>query len=539
MNQACIITSKSEKLNFDNIKEKVLYIEDYVQFYNIAEARKLTDKIFSHNADFIAEYDYKGYKITWSWYSDVFQLCVKYLEIKTLIDKIERLNIHKISIGEVDPQYKKVLNIYFYNKSVTSRATSSKLWSNLKQILFNFTIFSFSVFSIMFFILRPGRSIGTYTSDFVYKDNKSDIRFSYLYKKYQENSIQYVEFIRPTTIKNFFINTFKRRRFAIYYTSIIYFVDLFTKKTEYSKKPQNYYQSILYRYHGANISLKKSVLIIEKIYKILRIHKFVLIFFNSRNAHLAIAAKSLSIKTIGIMHGLQQKDYAVYEFMESYHENKKIGCDVYGVWSNYYLEYFQKHSKISNANSFQYSGLLRPVKNINQNNYFCRVSEDKIKVLLVSEPLVSVFEVIPYIKCLLKNNNIEVAIKVRPMIRDSYYENLKSELPYINNLDVISGDIHEVGNNFDVFVGSYSTAVIEASLIGKISVLLDTKRWGDYFDIDTLIPNKTLLVKRPEALNNHIFSRIENEQYLNTIELTKIRFFGDNRDGAQWVVDQL
>ena len=48
-----------------------------------------------------------------------------------------------------------------------------------------------------------------------------------------------------------------------------------------------------------------------------------IISFSSRSAHLAIAAKTQNIKTIGIMHGLQQKEFAVYEFMESYNERIK------------------------------------------------------------------------------------------------------------------------------------------------------------------------------------------------------------------------
>ena len=539
MNQTCIITSKSEKLNFDNGKEKVLYIEDYVQFSSVSDARKLTDKIFSYNTDFIAEYDHKGYKVIWSWYSDVFQFCIKYLEIKALIDKIERLNIHKIIIGKIDPQYKKVLNVYFFNKNVTSNVSKSELLSNTKQILFNVVILLFSMISILFFLLRSGKNIGTYTGDFVYKNSKSDFRLNHLYERYQENNIQYVEFIRVTKVKDFFINIFKRRRFVIYYTAVIFFVDLFTKKTQYSKQPKDFYQSVLYGYHRANTVLKKSTLVLEKLFKLLKVDKFVLISFSSRSAHLAIAAKSLGIKTIGIMHGLSQKEYAVQEFMQSYQESKKLGCDVYGVWSGHYLEYFRKYSKISTKDSFQFSGLLRPVKNMNQVSPFERISENKIKVLLISEPLVSVMEIIPYIKRLLENNDIEVAIKVRPMVRDSYYEKMKVKLPCTKNLDIFSGDINEVGKKFDVFVGSYSTAVIEASLIGKISVLLDTKKWGDYLDIDTLISGQTLLVKNPEALCNHIFSRIENERSLNTIKLIKDRFFGGNRDGAQWIVDQL
>ena len=541
MNQTCIIASKSEKLNFDNGKEKVFYIEDYVQFSSVSDARKLTDKIFSYNTDFIAEYDHKGYKVIWSWYSDVFQFCIKYLEIKALIDKIERLNIHKIIVGKIDPQYKKVLNVYFFNKNVTSNPLESELSQSLKQILFNLIMLSFTIVSILFFILRPGRNIGTYTGDFVYKDTKSDFRLNHLYEKYQENNIQYIEFIRSAKIKNSFVNMFKRKRFAIYYTTIIFFVDLFSIKDKYHKQPQDFYQSILYRYHHSSAILKRSVLIIERLLKFLRIDNFVLISFSSRSAHLAIAAKSLGIETIGIMHGLSQKGYAVQEFMQSYQdqEDEKIGCDVYGVWSLHYLEYFKKYSKISNADSFQYSGLLRPVENFNKIGDFERVSEDKIKVLLISEPLINVSEIIPYLRCLLKNDNIDVSIKLRPMIKDIYYENMKLEFPEIQDLKKYDGKLKDVAGKFDVFIGSNSTAAIEASLFGKISILVNTVKFGDYFDINELIPGHQLLVKGPEVLCKEIQFRLENENDLKTIEKTKYRFFGDNKDGAQWIIDQL
>jgi hypothetical protein len=534
-----IVASKSEKLNFDDSKEKVLYIEDYVQFSSIAEARRLTDKIFSHNADFIAEYDYKSYKVTWSWYSDVFQFCIKYLEIERLIQTIEILDIQHLKISNILPQYRKVLEVYFFNKKITSNVSKSELLSNTKQILFNVVILLFSMISILFFLLRSGKNIGTYTGDFVYKNTKSDFRLNHLYKRYQENNIQYVEFIRVTKVKDFFINIFKRRRFVIYYTAVIFFVDLFTKKTQYSKQPKDFYQSVLYGYHRANTVLKKSTLVLEKLFKLLKVDKFVLISFSSRSAHLAIAAKSLGIKTIGIMHGLSQKEYAVQEFMQSYQESKKLGCDVYGAWSGHYLEYFRKYSKISTKDSFQFSGLLRQVKNMNQVAPFKRVSEDKIKVLLISEPLVSVMEIIPYLKYLLKDDSIEVGVKVRPMVEDMYYENMKLEFPEILDLEIYDGKIEDVADSFDVFIGSNSTAIIEASLFGKISILLNTVKFGDYFDMDELIPSGLLLAKDPELLCKEINSRVEKENELKTIEKIRYRFFGDNKDGSQWIIDQL
>ena len=539
MNQTCIIASKSEKIYFDNGKERVLYIEDYVKFSSVAEARKLTDKIFSYNTDFIAEYDHKGFKVTWSWYSDVFQFCIKYLEIERLMQAIDTLNIQHLRIGNISPQYRKVLEVYFFNKITDSSVSEGNLLLNVKLILFNVVILLFSILSILFFILRPGRNVGTYTGDFIYKSTRSDFRLNHLYEKYGQNSIQYIEFIRNTKIKNFFVNVYKRRRFAIYYTAIIFFVDLLSRKTKYSRQPQNFYQSVLYSYHHASIVLKKSTLIIEKILKILRIDKFVLISFSSRSAHLSIAAKSLGLKTIGIMHGLQSKEDSCHEFMQSYKEDKKIGCDRYGVWSSYYLEYYRKYSKISNIDSFQYCGLLRPAISIDQDSSFERVSEEKIKVLLISEPLVAVSEIIPYLKLLMEDNGIEVGIKVRPMINDIYYEKMKLEFPEIQNLKIYDGKLEDIADDFDVFVGSNSTAVIEASLFGKISVLLKTVKFGDYFEIDELTYKHNLLIKDPKFLCNEIKFRVENENDLKTIEKIKKRFFGENKDGAHWILEQL
>jgi len=539
LSQTCIISSKSEKLKFDNSKEKVLCIEDYVEISSVAEARKLTDRIFSHNADFIAGSDYKGYKVTWSWYSDVFQFCIKYLEIERLTQAIDALDVQHLKIGNISPQYRKVLEVCFFNKKVVSSALEGGPLLSIKQILFNTAALMFSMASILYFILRPGRNVATYTGDFVYKNTKSDFRLNHLYEKYKENNIQFIEFIRDTTIKNFFINTFKRKRFAIHYMSIIFFVDLLMKKTKYNKQPKDLYQSVLFEYYRANIVLTKSTLIIEQILKVLRVDKFVLISFSSRSAPLAIAAKSLGVKTIGIMHGLSQKEYAVQEFVQSYQESKKIGCDIYGVWSEHYLEYFRKYSKISTKNSFQLSGLLRPAKSINQSNTFERVSKDRIKVLLISEPLVSVLEIIPYIKCLLESDDIEVAIKIRPMIEDVYYESMKLEFPEIKDLKVYDGKIEDIVDSFDIFIGSNSTAIIEASLFGKISILLNTIKFGDYFDMDELIPSRQLLIRGPDLLCKEIQFRIENESNLKTIDKTKYRFFGDNKDGAQWIVDQL
>jgi hypothetical protein len=534
-----LITSKYEIDSDLNRKDyHVLYLEDYYSISSASDARRLTEEIFKRNDNFIQEHDYKGYKITWSWYNDVYDLCLKYLEIKKLVEALELLEFNELTIGEISPHYRKILILYFLNKKIIFKEKSS-LYSSIKLLINNFLMLTYSAISILFLFISKKRYTATYTGDFVYSNTTSDFRYKNLYDKYEENNINLIEFIRETSISNFFKNIYKRKRLSIYFKSITFFVNLFTKRKKYHQQPKDFYESIIYRFHDSNLVLKKSIFIFEKILKIIRIDKVVLIFFASRNAEIAIAAKSLGIKTIGIMHGSQQKEYDVYEFMEGYQENKKLGCDVYGVWSPYYLEYFKKYSRIMNLDNICYSGRLRPMKNFDSSTLFTTISEDKIKVLLISEPLVSVNEIIPYLRSLLNHKDIEVAIKIRPMIKDIFYEELLVEFPSSKNLQTYNGKIEDAGKNFDVLIGSHSTAVVEASLFWKISVLLHTVKFGDYFEIDNLLSDQLLLVRDPELLYENIVYRVKNEHSLKTINLIRKRFFGDNKDGAQWIIDQL
>ena len=82
-------------------------------------------------------------------------------------------------------------------------------------------------------------------------------------------------------------------------------------------------------------------------------------------------------------------------------------------------------------------------------------------------------------------------------------------------------------------------AVIEANLFEKISILFHTIQFGDYFDMDNILEGQPLLVRDSELLYEYIVDRVNNEHSLNTIEIIRKRFFGENKDGAQWIVGQL
>lgn len=538
INKKCIITTKTTKTTFNNSYD-IYYIEDYIGFGNIQKARLLTDEIFINSKEFIRRYDYDGYKITWSWYDKVYQFSLKCIEIEKLIDILKEKDYDIIQLIDISTTYSDVIRKYFFDKNIIYPKKRFKILPKIKKFITNTILATFSIISIVYFSIKRKKYTAIWTGDFVYKDTTSDFRLNHLYDKLHNNNIDYVEFIRTRTLKDFFVNTYKRKRFAIYYFSFIYFISLFVNVK--LDKPKTFYEAVINEYKNDNIIAFKIIKIIKIILIRCHIKSVIALSFSSRSAHLILAAKTLNIKTIGMMHGLSRKEYLIQEFIECYNENKYIGPDVFGVWSNYLVDYYHLYCKIVHRNSIVHSGLLRPLDNniFNKEQEFKLIDENKIKVLIISEPLVSAIELLPYLKKLIECKKFEVAIKVRPMIKDSFYEELKTIYPEIINIPKYDGKILEVGKNFDVFIGSHSTAVIEASLINKISILVKTQKWDDYFDINNIIKGKNLLCSNQDRLVEDIIYRIENENRLVTIQKIRKLFFGENKDGVQWIINNI
>ncbi len=539
MNTDCLITTKGYK----NEKSKnldILYIEDFIGFGNVNEGRTLTNEIFFSNKEFIKKYDYEGYKLTWSWYDQIYQISLKYSEIVDLIWELENKNYNLISIEGIHPLYEKVIRLYFFEKQIkTSKKINLK--KNIKIFSINSILLFFTFSSLIYFSIKKKKYVAIRTEDMIYKKTQSDFRLSHLYHELKNNNIDFIEFVRSRSLKDFAKNTFRRKRFSIYYDSITYFVKLFNKKTFYKEKPKNFQESILFEYANENIILSKSIKYIKLIFRLCNIDKFVLISFGSRSASLSFAAKSLNIKIIGIMHGQSMKENMAHEFMENYNEKKYIGPDIYGVWSRDWVHYFHKFCKIVPKENIVCSGLLRPIDNyiFKNNNKFQSIDNNKIRILLLSEQAVSAKEIWPYIEQILLCNRYELSIKVRPMIKDKFYEELKDLSPMIEKLNFYEGDIFEVGKKIDIFLGTYSTAVIEASLINKISILLKTVKWGDTYNMNKIIKNENLLVDSPSEICENIEYRVKNEFKLNSINIIKNTFFGNNNDGAKWIINQI
>ena len=81
------------------------------------------------------------------------------MKVKELIQAIDALNIQHLTIGNISPQYRKVIEIYFFDKEITLKQTTNKTLLFIKEILFNFMMLLFSMISIIFLSLSKKKEL--------------------------------------------------------------------------------------------------------------------------------------------------------------------------------------------------------------------------------------------------------------------------------------------------------------------------------------------------------------------------------------------
>ena len=539
--KTCQIFKNRDSLpnNQNNHNEKIIFfVDDLYTEPSIEQVRKLTDDIYRSNNAFINFHQYKGYKISWLWFDEIYQLSKNFLRIKPILELIEKNNIERIILEDIDPKHVKIFKLYFFRKNILSKGTFS-LRLYLNQFIVNILGIFFTFIYLIASKFNKNKKVAVFSNDYVFENFDSDVRLINLYQSLRKDNRQIFEFIRVISFKNLIKNIIKRRRLACYFSSFHFIFLTFQRKNRSKFIPQNYKESILFSLNESNIALKRNIHFIRKILKFSRINNFIPIEVSSRNAAINIAAKVEKIKTIGIMHGLVSKEDMPQDFMEAYNLENYFGFDKFGVWSRYYLDYYKKYSKVFNPNNLEVSGILRTPEFIENSPRVIAESSTKIKCLVISELHLPISQCLSFYQKLLECNYINLTIKVRPMIKDSFVDALIQNDKRFSRVKVENGRLEDIAKNYDVFIGTNSTAVLEASIYGKISVLLYTKMFLDYFEINSLFPEKKLLITEPENISKEILFRVKNEPKLNTIEKIKERYFGKLTDGSKWIVKNL
>lgn len=498
---------------------------------------------------------YQGYELWWMHYTDLYlNFCLPYTQYKSLLEYLKDMEI----VYFIDPPYRDLFTFFLsaHNRKVILFQNVQKRIGRLLPIGVIVQLF-LTLVCIPLLILKRAKIL-IFTGDKFAPSKDYDPRMEYIYTELRERKLSYVEFVRSLeSWKTVISHACIRLRPVIYPVAVRALGTCMSVCT-----------GALSRRHRALHAFIQSIpqngddrfkLLVSTFYLrdvdsdiwAIRFYTYILkgigiraAFFTApmaRNFVVVLASKLNNIPTVGILHGAASRAYNGYDFLPTYTGNKTLSLDRYGVWSEWWKEYYTENNKLYTEEQLVVSGPMRPLsKDIEIKAHGTNLGGVK-KVLFVSEQLAVPEEVLPFLSKLLETHGIEVYMTFRPY-RDEFEMWLKANHPQvlsrIGESHIIRTGIKDAIAQSDVVVGTHSTAVLEALFELKPIVFFATKKWGDYFTLKSFHPQYNFYAEDFQAL----IECIRKSDQIPEIVLRGLleRFFGDPyQNGSKWAVDQL
>ena len=470
----------------------------------LLKAVQLTERLFSE-ADKIPALCY-GYNLAWSLYDRV------HLEVS-----IPR---QLIKVGDQDPVY----------KSAAPYSPMSWLREAGTQLL----PFLFSLASLIRFRISSKPSVAIWTGDFFDPRTGSDFRLGDLYTHLRSLEVPFIEFIRANHrggLIQAFQNAWKRKRWAVYYDACAFFLasNRDVPRLNLSNLSDVDARAVFARYESDLATIRSAAGIFRAWFRMLNVHALIAWEFSSRQAALIVASKSLGLPVIGFMHGAGMRTYMMHEFVPARAGN--IGPDLFGVWSDWWKEYYAAHAGIYGR--VEVSGpMRRPPIQLGKKK---PRSGTKPLALWISEPLLAPTEAVTWLRHIRKDYRL--VIKKRPYTSDDFYNGLIVQFPEFKEVETRDGDIFRAFLEADVVIGSHSTGVIDASLMDVPFLLVATLKWGDYFELSGYDAPFRIYTQDIHDFDISL-NWLQQNDPTSTLESIRKRFYGNGvSDGSRWVAE--
>ena len=499
-------------------------------------------------------FTYKGYELWWIYYTSLFlYFCLPWTQYKKLLEYLKDFK----SIYFYRPPYK---SLFFYYLKAYGCETNILREPGFKSPSF----LPFGIFLQIFItllclpvlmVMRHG--IMVFVGDKFAKSKDYDFRMKFIYEELRQRKISFVEFIRSLeSWKAILQHVFVRKR-PVIYSEGIFFIGKFLSVISGGRVlarhrfgvdvlPSDTYPEARFKYLVATHYLLN---VYDDVWTI-RIMKWILhaigvkaAFITApaeRNFHAFLGCKLSAIPTVGILHGVASRYYTVYDFLPGFRGAKRMAVDKYGLWSEWWREYYLENSKVYLPEQLYVSGLMRPLQ-IKTSSGTPDKDVGHIKVLFVAGQLTAPEEAMPYLLALVESRDLSVHITFRPY-RDDFEKWLREHRPEalekISEERILRGDIHDAIAQCDVVVGAYSTGVLEALLQLKVPIFFRTQKWGDYYSLKEYDAEHSFFAESPIEL----IEKIKKTRAIPHEDLKKLqeRYFGDpHKNGSKWVVDQL
>jgi hypothetical protein len=558
MSACVVVADESLKKKINELGHEFVSIHQYISPGSIYEASAFAEAIsrltLSNGSRISKVFVYEGYELWWIHYNNIFHyFCLPFSQYRKLLEYLsgfEEIYFYRPPFGAL---------FHCYLEAHGSRFTEVadggfKNFSRLPFGVFIQIIITFLCFPILS-MSRPASLV--FIGDKFDKDRDYDFRMKFIYNDLRDRKLSFVEFIRSLeSWRTVIRNAVKRRRPVIYSEAITFLGRFLSYLTQGHCRAEHELAPILTLRENdpeSRFKFNVSIQYIKNVYDdiwAIRIMKFITraigiksAFFAAaleRNYHAVMGCKLNSIPTVGILHGVASRNYNVYDFTPGFDGNKSLSVDRYGLWSDWWREYYLKNSKAYEKDQLFVSGPMRPIEHDNGMVSAIEHRSGPIQVLFISEQLGVPGELIPFLKRLIVQKDIVLSIKFRPY-RDGYEEWLKENEPSFlkqEKIKILRGNMQEAIKGHEVVVGSHSTAVLESLFQLKVPIFYDTKKWGDYYDLSGFGEGQPCFARTPEELINKIMTARNVSK--NVLEMLRDRYFGDPyKNGGRWVVDQL
>ena len=531
-------SSLNELIIYSHDHKYIYKLDSFISEYNINDVQLFFKDICTYQQNGSRELKvnrcYTDNFSTWWLYNRLIyeNICVYSFKYKMLLDKIEENKTHKIEVITSDERLKFLLT-HFCTFNNIHIVIYDSFFQKLNFFLATYLKIILTILSLPF-LLKSNKSL-IFTSNNFSKYGKFDYRFFSLFDTLRKSKINYFIGIRtknyPLVIFNRFIKRFKP---VIFFDSLNEFSNLIYTNTKYTIPANNYLDYLSDITNFINVkSIKLSLKLHRALLKLLTPNSALIADNCERSNILLVACNQISIPTIGIMNGIETIYYQVQKFnYYSTIEHKLIKQRHYGVWSEGIKHYYLNKSRLYNRENIEISGKLR-INNIKSTKSFF---EDKkiIKICWLIEIHVNIYELVPYIKIILDNPEFNLTFKLDPTKPNNSRDYFNKLSQLLVGYEFYSTDItiEEASLNYDLFIGAFSTALVDVISLYTPILLINTKQWGNYFDISDM---DSLTVSNEDQL----LIKIRNLNFNDQLKFKNIFAPDNNLKGPEWIVNKL
>jgi hypothetical protein len=316
---------------------------------------------------------------------------------------------------------------------------------------------------------------------------RCDFRFAPLYREFDREGFRYAEYAH-TLLPRQALGNFLRRRRPVFFlesadawarwSGLKIIPPVWTDPTAGGSLEDRALSALVPTMLAACAHSVARQRILKRAFEFQRARRAVIFDDNRHNYEMIAACRSLGIPVLGFQHGVFNKFHAGLMAF-GFSEGRPHAFDRYGVWSNLFRERLLRDSALFGPERVFVSGPVRPPEETppragGRELPAAGGSPDRIRVLVVSEPLARKHEVAAYLQTLLADPQFELYLKLRPGESDRSLEEYSLTPDRVRRLQ--TGTVYEALEQVDVAVGTYSTVLYEAVLARKPIVWMSTSR---------------------------------------------------------------